>query len=138
MSAYDLCLFWNSGWLTSLLLVNCQMINNIDCYIKYFYTIVSMMTPSMMRRLIQWGVKESWKNFRKLIPTLNQSMCQTCTTVSIAFSILWVNQFTFALNFIWSHLVGAMAHSLDFRKSSGGFIHGFRYSGMFSIQRLVL
>ena len=24
---------------------------------------------------------------------------------------------------------GTIAHSLDFRKSSGGFIHGFRYTG---------
>jgi hypothetical protein len=25
--------------------------------------------------------------------------------------------------------VGTLTHSLDFRKSSGGFIHGFRYTG---------
>ena len=24
---------------------------------------------------------------------------------------------------------GAVSHSLDFRKSAGGFIHGFRYTG---------
>lgn len=26
---------------------------------------------------------------------------------------------------------GGMTHSLDFRKSAGGFIHGFRYTGQF-------
>lgn len=27
------------------------------------------------------------------------------------------------------YFVGANTHSLDFRRSSGGFIHGFRYTG---------
>lgn len=27
------------------------------------------------------------------------------------------------------YFVGANTHSLDFRQSSGGFIHGFRYTG---------
>lgn len=27
------------------------------------------------------------------------------------------------------YFLGTLAHSLDFRKSAGGFIHGFRYSG---------
>ena len=28
---------------------------------------------------------------------------------------------------------GTVTHSLDFRKSSGGFIHGFRYTGKVSL-----
>lgn len=27
------------------------------------------------------------------------------------------------------YLAGAATHSLDFRKSAGGFIHGYRYTG---------
>ena len=27
------------------------------------------------------------------------------------------------------YIIGGAAHSLDYRKSAGGFIHGFRYSG---------
>ena len=27
------------------------------------------------------------------------------------------------------YVLGAAAHSLDYRKSAGGFVHGFRYTG---------
>lgn len=30
-------------------------------------------------------------------------------------------------------VVGTASHSLDFRKSAGGFIHGFRYTGETSV-----
>ena len=31
------------------------------------------------------------------------------------------------------YFAGTIAHSLDFRKSSGGFIHGFRYNSNFMV-----
>ena len=30
------------------------------------------------------------------------------------------------------YFTGTIAHSLDFRKASGGFIHGFRYTSIYS------
>ena len=29
------------------------------------------------------------------------------------------------------YVIGAAGHSLDFRQSAGGFIHGFRYTGQY-------
>jgi len=31
------------------------------------------------------------------------------------------------------YAVGTATHSLDYRKSAGGFIHGFRYTGTFHL-----
>ena len=43
--------------------------------------------------------------------------------------ILTVSIVRFAHNVL---LAGAATHLLDYRKSAGGFIHGFRYTGKFT------
>lgn len=36
------------------------------------------------------------------------------------------------------YFAGTNTHSLDFRKSAGGFIHGFRYTGMYLRTKIYL
>ena len=45
-----------------------------------------------------------------------------------------VKEFDMAHFFFGSSVAGTNTHSIDFRKSAGGFIHGFRYTGMQDIK----
>ena len=44
----------------------------------------------------------------------------------VLFVYLWV----YAIFCMFVLVAGVVSHSLDYRKSAGGFIHGFRYTGM--------
>ena len=39
-----------------------------------------------------------------------------------------MNNLFYFLNFV---VAGVVSHSLDWRKSAGGFIHGYRYTGIY-------
>lgn len=55
--------------------------------------------------------------------TMNQSINQGCSLVS-GTCIRWCHRLYLL------YTVGVASHGVDYKKSAGGFIHGFRYTGM--------